>query len=81
MAPTFTCEPILIWRVEMLFSPTIGGIYKIHYGKRYPGMPYQDRHCRLVQVAKGRPKNVLVRLKEGVLVVVPIGNLIKPDKR
>lgn len=50
-------------------------IRRIHYGPRYPDMPYQDRHCKILKMAKGRPLNVLVKLREGTLLIVPYGNL------
>ena len=60
----------------------VGTIRQIHYSeKKYPGMPLQDRHCRVLLVAPGRPKNVLVKLKEGIRVVVPFGNLREPQPR
>lgn len=50
-------------------------IKQLRYGKRYPNMPYQKRHCKVLVIARGRPRNVLVRLRGGVLMVVPFGNL------
>jgi hypothetical protein len=54
----------------------IGEIRIIHYGKKYPNMPYQDRHCKVLTVARGKPKNGLVKLRGGTLVVVPVMNFM-----
>lgn len=51
-----------------------GDLVKMRYGPKYPGMPYQDRHGLVILIAKDRPRNVLLRLREGFLVVVPWGN-------
>ncbi len=53
----------------------VNRICRIHYGLHYPGMPYQDRHCKVLRQARGKPFNVLVKLHGGRLLVVPYGNL------
>lgn len=60
----------------MRIWPKVGQIVKIRYGAKYPGMPYQNRHARVLLIAKRRPMNVLVELREHVRLVVPIGNLV-----
>ena len=52
-------------------------LYKIIYSKKYRAMgcDLHGRHCVIVAIAKGRPKNCLVRLRGKKLVVVPYGNL------
>lgn len=51
-------------------------LYKILYSKKYRdmGARYHGRHCIVLAVGK-RPKNCLVKLRGGELVVVPSGNL------
>lgn len=56
--------------------PQVGKIVQIVYGKKYPGMPLQRRHARVLLIAKSRPMNCLVMLRGGETVVVPIGNLV-----
>jgi hypothetical protein len=58
-----------------MVSSMIIKIRRLHYGKRYPGMPYQDRHCKVLAVASGKPFNVLIKLREGILLIIPYGNL------
>jgi hypothetical protein len=56
--------------------PAVGQIRQIHYNaKKYPGMEFQNRHCRVIAVAAKRPFNCLVILKGGARIVVPMGNL------
>ena len=60
----------------MRIWPRVGVIVKIRYSSKYPGMPYQGRHARVLLIAKCRPMNVLVELREKLKLVVPIGNLL-----
>jgi hypothetical protein len=56
----------------------VGSVYQLRYSsKKYPGTArlYQNRHCVVLVVAKGRPLNVLVKLRGGEKIVVPVGNL------
>jgi hypothetical protein len=54
-------------------------MFQIHYNERkYPNMPYQNRHCGVLLKTRRRPCNVLVMLREGKRVVVPSGNLCEP---
>lgn len=54
----------------------IGGIYYIHYGKRYPNMPHQHKQCMVLAIGKS-PRNALVGFRNGLKTVVPTGNLFK----
>jgi hypothetical protein len=56
--------------------PRVGNIVKLVYGKKYPGMPYQFRHAKVLLIARSKPMNVLVLLWGGTKVVVPIGNVM-----
>ena len=60
----------------MRIWPKVGMIVLIRYGSKYPGMPYQGRHARVLTIARRKPMNVLVELREHVRLVVPIGNLL-----
>jgi len=57
-----------------------GQVLQIHYGKRYPGMPYQNQNVRIKIVSTGSPLNILVKLRNKTLVVVPFGNLCERNK-
>jgi len=48
--------------------------------KRYPGMPYQNQNVRIKIVSTGSPLNILVKLRNKTLVVVPFGNLCERNK-
>ena len=52
-------------------------LYKIVYSYKYRtmGCRYHLRHCVIIKVVSGRPKNVLVKLNGGELAVVPWGNI------
>lgn len=52
-------------------------MYRIIYSAKYRkmGCKYHLRHCVILLVAPGRPKNCLVKLHGGELAVVPYGNL------
>ncbi len=52
-------------------------LYKIIYGKKYINLVVDRhlRHCVILKVASGRPRNCLVKLRGNELVVVPYGNL------
>jgi hypothetical protein len=39
------------------------------------GAKYFLRHCIILKIAIGKPKNVLVKLHGGELAVIPYGNL------
>lgn len=56
-------------------------LYKIIYSKKYRlfGALYHGRHCVIVTMAKGRPRNCLVRLKGKEYAVIPYGNLISTN--
>lgn len=60
----------------MILNPRPGSIVQIWYR---PGlrdwMPYHGRHARVIVASRGRPRNHLVRLRGGILVVVPCGNI------
>lgn len=48
---------------------------RIHYAKSYAEqMPFRERTGIVVTAARGRPRNALLNVN-GVLVVVPFGNL------
>lgn len=60
----------------MLSSPRPGTRVVIHYAAaRAAGMPLHGRTGVVVAPGRGRPRNHLVRLDGGPLVVVPAGNL------
>jgi hypothetical protein len=60
----------------MRIWPKVGMIVLIRYGSKYPGMSYQGRHARVLIIARSKPMNVLVELRDGSRLVVPIGNLL-----
>mgnify|MGYP003623261806 CR=1 FL=1 len=60
----------------MLLNPAVGSEARIWYGKAFRRfMPFHGRRCVIVHSGRGRPRNHAVRLADGVVVVVPCGNL------
>lgn len=52
----------------------------IWYRKSNRAMPYHGKECTIVIPGSGRPLNHLVSF-DGILVIVPCGNLITKEKR
>lgn len=52
-------------------------LFKVIYSKKYRAMGarYHGRHCIILTIAKGRPRNCLVQLRGKELAVIPWGNL------
>jgi hypothetical protein len=65
------------WQMKKRYWAKVGDIVQIMYGRKYPNMPLQRRHAKVLLIAKSSPKNVLVMLRGGETVVVPIGNLFE----
>jgi hypothetical protein len=62
----------------MLTCPRIGQRVVLHYGQKYldAGVRHHGKHGVVVaRKTKGRPRSHLVSLEDGLLVVVPCGNL------
>ena len=60
----------------MLANPKPGRRVVLHYARRYAAsMPFHGRAGVVVAAGTGRPRNHLIRLDGGTLVVVPCGNL------
>lgn len=66
----------------MIYHPIVGHVYQLRYAAKWRSQnDLHERHCRVECVANGRKTvNVLVRLREGHLVVVPRGNLFEVTK-
>ena len=61
----------------MIVNPRIGQTVRIHYNaKAAPYMPYHGKIGTVEIVSKGKPRNHGIRI-DGVLVVIPCGNLQK----
>lgn len=62
----------------MLSNPKVGQKVTLHYcaSKRRVGL-WHGRTGVIVQRGKGKPRNHLVRLEDGMLVCVPAGHLRK----
>lgn len=60
----------------MIANPRPGRRVRLHYRRSVaPHAPHHGRAGVVVAAGKGRPRNHLVRLDGGLLVVVPCGNL------
>jgi hypothetical protein len=62
----------------MLTCPRIGQRVLLHYGAKYlaAGIRHHGKHGAVVaRKTKGKPRSHLVMLDDGLLVVVPCGNL------
>jgi hypothetical protein len=62
----------------MIASPKTGQRCRIHYRKSCQSLPHHGSTAVVVTPSQGKPRNHLVRLECGRLVVVPCGNLM-PD--
>jgi hypothetical protein len=60
----------------MMSHPRIGQPCRLHYRAALrPIAPHHGRIGTVVAAAGGRPRNHLIRLADGTLVVVPAGHL------
>lgn len=60
----------------MLSNPRVGDRVRVHYRKRVGNfMPWHGRTGVVVVPGRAKPRNHLVRIDAGPLVVVPAGNL------
>lgn len=60
----------------MVSNPQPGQQVRLHYAKHYAGlMPYHRKQGTVVMAGRARPRNHLVKINQGPLVVVPAGNL------
>jgi hypothetical protein len=60
--------------------PRVGQCVRVRYGKgRRAFMPHHDKLGVVEIVSTGRPRNHGVRLRSGLLVVIPAGN-IQPER-
>lgn len=60
----------------MLSNPRVGDRVRLHYRKRVGEfMPWHGATAVVVVAGRARPRNHLVRIDAGPLVVVPAGNL------
>lgn len=60
----------------MLSSPKPGQRVQLWYGHPHRDtMPHHGKAGVVVFAGKGRPRNHLVRLADGTLVIVPAGNI------
>lgn len=53
-------------------------LFKVIYSRKYRDMyecRYHLRHCVILGIASGRPKNCLVKFRGGEKAVIPWGNL------
>lgn len=66
----------------MLTNPRPGQRVRLHYAAaKRPYFPYHGRTGAVVVGGRGKPRNHLVRLDGGPLVVVPGGNLVPESAR
>lgn len=67
----------------MLTCPRVGQLVQLHYSRKVVAAGCAPHHGKIVEVVvratRGRPRNHLIRLPDGVLMVVPCGNLRKPS--
>ncbi|MBU1001636.1 MAG: hypothetical protein KKE73_03830 [Proteobacteria bacterium] len=62
----------------MLIAPAVGQRVRLHYNpKDASKMPHHGKAGAVVISGRGKPRNHLVRLDNGPLIVVPCGNIYK----
>lgn len=66
----------------MIANPAIGSTVQVWYRRQAaPYMPQHGATAVVTRVARGRPRNVQVRLPDGRRTVVPCGNIRRAKER
>ena len=64
----------------MLTCPRIGQPVRLHYARRLVDAGAAPHHGKIgavvIRKTKGKPRNHLIRLADGLLLIVPCGNLV-----